>query len=184
MTHDRDSARIPEEYRAIIGQVVRGALPWPLYIWGPPQFGKTSAVLLLCDHVSGAHFWDFQTVSHVFSQLKKGEPVIFTYKGRDTGEGWREPEKVVRWNMHSFALHLRNCPLIVVDEIALRENPTESQYECLIKILDERRGLPLVLTANSSPDDLESQYDGRIRERIDSNFSGGTVINFCKRWVK
>lgn len=179
-THDREKERIPPKIRPLIRKVLIGESPWPLYLWGPPQYGKTSASLFICDLVNGSYFWDFQTICTIYAGIKRGEPTVLAFRGAVTPEGWREPERILRFNLMGFLNHVRYCPLLVIDEIGLREQPTACQYECLIKILDERVGMPLIVTSNISPAEIEFSYDERIKSRI----AQGTSVHFNERFVK
>src|SRR5262249_1273517 len=63
-------------------------------------------------------------------------------------------------------------PLIVLDEIGAREAISDHHYDCLHRLLEARKGRPLVAISNLEPERIERLYDARIFSRLAS----GTVI--------
>ena len=63
---------------------------------------------------------------------------------------------------------LCNMPLLVLDDLGLRENPTSWEVEQLQTIIHIRgiSGLPLVVTTNKALDHLNCDDEGRIASRL------------------
>lgn len=64
-----------------------------------------------------------------------------------------------------------SCSCLFLDDIGLRE-PTETMQQILFDFLELRKGKPMVITSNHSPEGLTDLYDDRIRSRI----LAGTII--------
>jgi len=86
----RDRGRIAAELRMVLGNLVNGRAPWPLYLHGQPGRGKTCAGLALCDWADWAMYC---TVRKLCNQImRKDEAVCHGLStlgclGRDRGTG-------------------------------------------------------------------------------------------------
>jgi DNA replication protein DnaC len=60
---------------------------------------------------------------------------------------------------------LERAALVCLDDVGTR-SPTDAQYDALVDVLEARRGRPLVMTGNLSPERLGDVYDGRIASRM------------------
>jgi DNA replication protein DnaC len=67
--------------------------------------------------------------------------------------------------------------LFVLDELGLRANPTDAQFDAIHTLLDKRERRPLVCISNLSLDELAATYDHRIAARL----AEGTHVVFKKR---
>jgi DNA replication protein DnaC len=65
------------------------------------------------------------------------------------------------------------APLVVLDEIGCRDAVSDFRYETTKRVIDARRGKPLVCISNLSLGELVGLYDDRISSRL----AEGTV--FC-----
>ena len=72
-----------------------------------------------------------------------------------------------------------NAPLLLLDEIGLRAQPTQWEIEELTAIVDARirEGRPMVCATNLSREDLDQRFDPRLASRLLDRHTG-TV-----RWV-
>jgi len=61
---------------------------------------------------------------------------------------------------------------VILDDLGLRP-PTDTMYQSLFDVLEWRKGKPLLITSNKSPEDLALLYDDRIKSRL----RAGTVVN-------
>jgi len=63
---------------------------------------------------------------------------------------------------------IRKMGLMVIDEIGTRD-ASPHRYDALLRLLDTRNGLPLILTGNIEPGEaLARIYDERVQSRIAS----------------
>ena len=172
----------------VIGDLCRGERPWPLYLWSRgPGTGKTSAALVLLDWCGPertewacspeaddlAHgFGDFAALPGVIRQAERGR-----LWWRSPGHGGELTEPMVRgW--------VRNARLLVLDDVRRpgekEQTLGDDHYGLLKRVLDERVGRPLMLTANLCPweppgggkSDLERAFCDRVADRV----TGGTVF--------
>lgn len=141
---------------------------WPLYLWGPTGSGKTCAAAVafavwrrtatwltlteMCDLLKG-----FNAATSQLIRTSDGQTVEVTLQGF-----WRRIESV---------------DLVVIDEIGTRD-ATAHRYDSLLRLLDARKGKPLILTGNLDPvTALAAVYDERIQSRI----AAGVLVNFKGR---
>ncbi len=68
---------------------------------------------------------------------------------------------------------MRDAHLIVVDDIGTRE-PTASQLDAILAILEWRGRKPMIVTGNCNPVELKTLLDDRIASRLTS----GVLIEF------
>jgi len=138
----RDRGRIAAELRMVLGNLVNGRAPWPLYLHGQPGRGKTCAGLALCDWADWAMYC---TVRKLCNQIM------------------RKDEAVCPWDW-------TGCPpLAVLDEIGARERTGDLDYEAVKLFADWREqkgGRVAVYISNLLPDRIADVYDDRIGSRI------------------
>ena len=129
---------------------------WPMYVWGSVGTGKSFlAANAFCAYLGATakfvRFCDF--IGDAISLEKEGE--------------------IVRWqhgrcceiNQASFWRVIETTGLIVVDEIGTG-TANEWRNELFWKLLEVRKGRPLILTGNIPPRDLHTQFDLRIESRL------------------
>lgn len=127
----------------VFRDLVRGIAPWPLYLYGPPGVGKSSAALALLDCVRDGQY---QTAGGLTRRVLAG------YNG-----GPR-----VDWGL----LAPQKCELFVLDELGVRRAAvSDTHYECVQEVLDAREDHPLVLISNLDLQTLATVYDTRIADR-------------------
>lgn len=178
--HPRSSELVKDELRAVIRQLCAGERPWPLYLWSRETgTGKTSAALALLDRAAKLfECWsvsqdvrDFDNGFIDFAEmprfLRAAEKKQYRYHHHGSGGPLTDSHL---WNI------VRNAPLIVLDDL---RRPGEKElslghdhYGCVKRVLDERVGLPLVITSNIRPygdgalNELVSVFDDRVADRI------------------
>jgi DNA replication protein DnaC len=83
-----------------------------------------------------------------------------------TGDWYEEPPqwKTV-WPQELWNLMIE-APLVVIDEIGDRENPSEHQCLCLKRLLDEREGRPLIAISNLSVEEIGRKYSASVASRL------------------
>lgn len=150
---------IPKPAYAVLAAAAKGETPWPVYLHGPPGSGKTMAALYMLKRsygvfVSADHWaWSrYHESSRYQARLERMRQVVGTTSG---------------------ALYY---PLVVVDEIGLRDTATDWQLGAFLSLLNARKGLPLIVTGNISPAEVVKRYDGRIADRL---CTAGTVVNLA-----
>jgi predicted ATPase len=160
--------------------LVAGQLPWPLYLWGDPGTGKTSAALALLDLVGpepvGGKRPDvirdwaagFVEVRHLPRICIGADQLRFQWS-RDglSGDVTRE----------SLDRALATAPLFVFDELGVAREASDFRLDLLLDVLGSRCDdpvKPFVVTSNRSPEEIEQKvYDGRVASRV----LCGTVFN-------
>jgi DNA replication protein DnaC len=127
----------------------------PMLLHGPTGSGKTRSALCLMDQVDCDDF--FGTWQGLYAAWYASETEKIRWMGREFFRG-------------SMLPFLAKQDLIVVDDIGIRENVTESQCEKLQAILDlnlyRKRPNRVILTSNHSSSDLEKIYGRRVSDRI------------------
>ena len=61
---------------------------------------------------------------------------------------------------------IERLPLLVLDDVGLREVAEDYHMETLFQTLERREGRPLVCTSNLNPEEIEMSYNVRIRSRL------------------
>jgi len=155
---DHQQDQIRPEARALINELARERQPWPLFLFGPTGGGKTALCLCLREHYAGWYV-DLASLCGFLIGVQRGEQ----YWPGPTGgrifiaDFWR------RW---------RCAAVTIVDEIALRQQPSDFEYEVLKKAIDEREGKPAVFVSNLDIDGIMNVYDARIADRL----AAGTAL--------
>jgi DNA replication protein DnaC len=152
--------KIPSSLLPVLGELIEGRSPWPLYLYGGVGAGKTCAGLLLCDHVTDAMYETCEGFEGMMREAATGRAEWYR-----EGVGGLVSEGQL-WGLY------RRYPLVVLDEIGLREKASDFQYRVLKRLIEERTGMPLVLISNLSLDGLRQIYDERMVSRI----TCGTVV--------
>lgn len=120
---------------------------FPVYMYGPTGVGKSFAsALVYCRYGCGDPFFDAWFIR--FSNLTDD---MMTKSKAGMPTPW---ERITR-----------DRQLIVIDEIGSGAK-NEWRNEILWEILERRRGKPLILTSNLTPDELLTRFDARIQSRI------------------
>jgi DNA replication protein DnaC len=149
---------VPELLRQAFAQAVSGQIPWPLFVHGPPGTGKTCAGLALCDHVRRSHYVTVaDLVGRVLDSFSKRAPFDWdSIRPID----WRDPPAK------------RGRTLLVLDELGVRANVSDTHYDVVQRVLDSWESFPLVLISNLDITRLARIYDDRIASRCEA----GTVV--------
>ncbi len=147
---------IPAELRSALRGLVKGELPWPLFLFGPPGTGKTCAGLSLLDY-SGGMYWTPATLS---------EDLILASKGMLHYASGRPIQQKALWK------EIDERPLVVLDELATRAKVSDWMYDSIKRLIDGREGKPFVAISNMDLDQIAQLYDDRIASRL----SAGTVF--------
>lgn len=146
--------------RGTLRSLVTGDQPWPLFMTGAAGRGKTCAALCLLDYTGGEYLTAAE-LCEIANLSREGR-----YMQRaESGSVTVYPQQFWRW--------IASRPLFVLDEIGLRENASDHQYETLQRFLEARTGLPTIFISNISTTALRRVYDDRIVSRI----SRGTVAD-------
>jgi Cdc6-like AAA superfamily ATPase len=152
---------VPESIRKVISLCARDECRWPLSLLGGTGAGKTCAALLLCDHVRHS---EYMTHRQLMEQLLACDRGVAT---------WSQDGISGTFTRASYYEYLGRAPLVVLDEIGTREKVTDHCYESLLRLLDLRATVPLILISNLSSDDLRIVFDDRIVSRL----SAGTILS-------
>jgi hypothetical protein len=133
--------------------LVSGKQPWPLVLHGPAGTGKTCACLCLLDCAGGLYFTE-ATLCDDLDRARNGR-LEWHHEGRGG----------TKWPEHFWADVVR-APLVVLDEIALRDKVSDARYEATKRLIDERFGLPLVVVSNPAMREIAGLYDARVFSRL------------------
>ena len=150
---EREMSKVSEPMKQIFRQLVTGVGRWPLYLFGAPGVGKTSACLALLDYIP----------SGVRVGKKSGKIVDFGPGGLyDTAE-WIV-KRLLKGDIGDKMI--KGAPLAVLDELGQREKCGDAQYSAVKDFADLRRGKPTIYISNLAPDQIPTAYDDRIASRI------------------
>lgn len=153
----RMRSRIPPALAEAMRDCTSGAMPWPLFCYGRAGAGKTSAALYLCDRVMGTVlFRDYAPLCEELADVKMGR--LEWGISKVTAADWWG-----RWVSRA---------LCVVDEVGLRDQVTDHQYETLQRAIDIRYGKPLMVVSNLDIAGIARVFDDRVASRL----GGGTVV--------
>jgi hypothetical protein len=172
-TQARDTRCISDTFLTVATELVDGKRPWPPYLHGPVGSGKTSAALWLLDRYgpppcscrvdSIIHDWysGFIRARHMTALIQADEGRFGAYRD---GESWRVTEA-------SLERTFQKAPLIVLDDLAVGERPSDWHIDRLLEILDWRCGhhaKPLIVTGNLPPSELlKTEWGrGRLADRL------------------
>ena len=142
-TFDRHLYRVDATLLTVLGGLVTGKRPWPLYLWGPVGTGKTCAALALCDAVQLA--W-YDTVGELVDRIMAGR-------------------SATDWELLGSPAY----DLVVLDEIGER---TSDVYRSAVKRVCDIRELhkrSAVYVSNLPPEELNSGMgfeDDRVADRL------------------
>ena len=161
---DATAEQMLPDVRRRINQAVK-ANAWPLYLYGPVGSGKTCAAAVLFGATRRLPLW-----------FRADDLLLGMAFGRSNGVrveqmtllGHRE-FKTLAWDR--FAAQVADSSCVYLDDLGIRK-PTESMQQGLFDLMEWRRGKPLVITSNKSPEVIGAIYDDRILSRL----SAGTVL--------
>lgn len=138
----------------IIGDLVEGRRPWPLFLHGKPGIGKTCIGLWMTDYVYSA---------------------VYALIG-DLGRKWAAGHQKYKPEYVRFGewFSRRTVGLLVIDEIGAvpTEEASADEYNAFKEVLDIRERTPLVLISNLDLKAVTQVYD----ERIASRCAAGTIV--------
>jgi hypothetical protein len=135
---------------------LEGEKKWPLTLATSIGTGKTCLALALCDHVPGSVYLTHEELISWLALSERGE-LFWTAVGRVEAKRIWPPEMWER---------LRVAPLVVIDEVGMREKNNDYAYKSLYGLVDMRQGPPLILCTNLTIEQLEFQFDARITDRL------------------
>ncbi len=174
----REAGKIDKAVRAAIRKASTDGIAWPLVVCGNPGTGKTCAGLCVADHVPGAEWWAWEEFWRWVQEINMGR-----FKGSPSIElspGYREITRHVNWTTRSLWKWFKGLSLAVIDDVGLRGDANDTQYESLKQALDQRAGLPLIVTSNLDVVGLGKVFDLRIMDRL----SAGTVVELFGKEAK
>jgi DNA replication protein DnaC len=150
----RDLADVPRALWDCIKGLCEGRSKWPLFLYGPVGTGKSCAALCLVDRVADAEFWPMPALATYVRSVKEGR------------EEWYKCGQGGTWTERQWWKHMAHIPLLVLDDVGLREVNSEFQTETLFLALEAREGKPLICTSNLNEHEIETSYNDRIRSRM------------------
>lgn len=162
LTAERVSPKLwPAEFAAVMRRLVRGELPWPLYLWSHHTgTGKTTAGLVLLDLANaygraGDIFGDVEVgdLMNGFVEYSKLPRILKRVeKGRVE---WRAGDQCGYVSRGAVVKRLQTLPLVVIDdvcEVPRIGRPFGEDPEAELRgLLDCRGRQPTIITANLSP---------------------------------
>jgi DNA replication protein DnaC len=141
---DRHLTAVDPVLRKLLGDLVMGRAPWPLFLFGPAGGGKTCAALALCDVVETAGYWTVDGLCDLTM---------------------RPPADAIQsaWD------RISTKHLAVLDEIGCRERVGDLHYDVVKRFADARyqhAGRAMICISNVAHDRLSRLYDDRIASRL------------------
>lgn len=149
---------IPPTIRQSLRGCAEGRQRWPLYIYGPPGTRKTWSSLITVDWAGGLYATAAALADH-YTDIRWGRVL-------HSGSGG------LKFTTEDFWRRLSGVNLLVIDELGIRNNPTDNEFAAVHGALEARSGKPLLLIANAPPAQLGLLYD----ERIVSRCMAGTIV--------
>lgn len=172
LNEQREIALVEEPLKIVFRALVRGQERWPLFLHGKAGTGKTCAALALLDHL-----WPWQQAYATTVDLTSA--VMASYDKNRPDFDWQQfgPYRILNDSREDTPSDKRGAALMVLDELGMRDKVTDTHYECVKRVLDMRRGQPLILVSNHGLKEIETLYDGRIASRC----AAGTVVELRGR---
>ncbi len=158
----RSLGQIPDHARKAIRSCLAGDSDWPLFLHGPAGTGKTCAALCILDHSGGEYF----TVTDLCEKLNQSAMGRLEWN--------REGRGGVIWPDAFRRIYLDQPPLLVLDELGLRDTVSDAHYESVYRAVELRARRPFVAISNHPLERLEKIYDARTVSRL----GAGTVVEF------
>jgi hypothetical protein len=128
---------------------------WPVYVWGKPGRGKTSAA------AAAFRRWPHGRPSW----LRLGEWIRLVQDCKADGPqrfgGSGRPYHAD----HYWRTRVQEPTLLIVDDVGVR-SATEPQREIITELIDRRGTRPTIYTSNHGIKELGEVYDGRIASRL------------------
>jgi len=146
------------ELKDVLRDCCLGKAPWPLFLTGPVGTGKTCAALCVCDFV-------WEPLYYTIRDLVDRQALAYN---RDL---W-STDGSYRLTVHDVRSGLRNCALLVVDELARRERPSGSEADVVHLACSVREGRPFIAISNRTLSEISRIYDDAIASRL----AAGTVF--------
>ena len=136
---------------------------WPLYLYGHTGAGKTFAAgLVYSAWKKPAAWWSLEE----FCDILKG------YNNSHTQLIRRSGGQQIELTLNNLWKWVESAGLIVIDEIGTRQASSQ-RFDALLRLLDVRRGKPMILTGNIDPKAAIAElYDERVQSRI----VGGSIV--------
>lgn len=78
----------------------------------------------------------------------------------------------MQWTVPKWWSWIEALPLVLIDDLGLRDRANDTQYESLKGLLDRRTAKPLIVTSNLGVDEIAKIFDARVWDRL----ACGTVI--------
>jgi len=157
----RNREQVEPAVRARVRQIVAGGGPWPLTLLGPIGCGKSCAALCIADYFQSlggdAFYWTAGELGGLLAGARCGR---LAYPG-----GGPRSEGALFDDLGRYRV-------VIIDELGLRQQPTESEYAAVKGVLDIREARPTVLVSNLALGELEIVYDGRVISRL----CAGTIL--------
>lgn len=158
-----DWSKIPVAVQEAL-KACSGSGTWPLYLWGPTGSGKTCAAAVAYSAWRQTAIW--MTLAEMCDTLKAFNAAASQIL--KTADGM-----TVEVTLQGFWRRIEAAGLVVLDEIGTRD-ATAHRYDSLLRLLDCRKGRPLILTGNLDPvKALAAVYDERIQSRV----AAGVLVN-------
>lgn len=148
---------VPKAVMSAFLECAAGRSPFPLTICSPQGRGKTRSTLLFLDRVNGETlFFTLEQMCEALTDAMNDayEPGGFRVRPTQFWEQWG------------------SAACCALDEIGSRTAVSDFRYETMIRALNEREGMPLIITTNIDEVGIAKLYDGRVASRI----CGGTFV--------
>lgn len=165
----REIAAVDAGLKQVFRSLVSGKAKWPLFLHGDPGTGKTCAALALLDFLP-AWQQQFTTAADLV------QSVMATFGTKEVFN-WRSFGRYHEDDPRPGNGEKRGAALVVLDELGTRSNVTDTNYECVQRLIDMRNGLPLIICSNLDVAGIGRIYDGRIASRCEA----GTVVKLTGR---
>lgn len=165
----RELREVDPMLRDTFRRLVAGLADWPILIHGPAGTGKTCAALSLLDGLlprEGQYTTAAELTARMIETYGTGERFDWSPYGRFRINEGRDPSH--KW-------YCSGSVLTVLDELGARERVNDTHYEVVQRLIDRRRGLPLILISNLDLNGLAQVYDDRIASRA----AEGTVFHLA-----
>ncbi len=158
----RDRDQVDPAARERVRQIIEHDGPWPLTILGAVGCGKTCLALCVADWWGGhrapdVFYWTASELGGMLADAKCGR--LYYSRGAPRSE-------------RALLDDLGHYGLVVIDELGLRSEPSETEYDAVKRTLDVRQGRATITLANLSLAEIANAYD----ERIVSRLAAGTIL--------
>lgn len=186
---DRHLTLIDPTLRTTLRKLAAGDAPWPLYLWGKPGTGKTSAACVLLDYagpkkISGTRSKEIEDWHSGLIEVREIAGIKIAANKRELT--WYKDGVAGDWTWEMLLGWVEKAEVVVFDEIGVGRESGDFKLDTMLEVLDRRCMNPIrpfIATGNLNPNEITKVYDARVASRLLSGTIFELVANDQRKAV-